>query len=99
MAARALDSDGAAGGASPSDCEALAPLLDGAAAGELGAGPRADVETHLAACDRCRAEVARYRRLRQLTLQVADCEGSDAAPEAVVDRIIDKTLGRSGSAH
>jgi len=58
--------------------------------GELAARARADVETHLRACQACAAELEREEALRRLL----GLSPAPAAPEGFVRSVLEKGLGR-----
>ncbi|MDY0109978.1 MAG: zf-HC2 domain-containing protein [Candidatus Krumholzibacteria bacterium] len=68
-------------------CRTISVLLVGYAADELSEFERRRVDAHLAACDACRTELARERRLRAFMGSLARSEPPTVCPDRVTARI------------
>jgi anti-sigma factor RsiW len=71
------------------NCEQVAPYLPGVAGGELGAATNRWVEAHIAGCESCRAESARYRTLATglATLNEREIEPPAFLAQAIAERV------------
>jgi anti-sigma factor RsiW len=71
------------------NCEQVAPYLPGLAGDELGADTIGWVEAHVAGCESCRAESARYRSLAAglATLNAREIEPPAYLAEAIAERV------------
>jgi hypothetical protein len=71
------------------NCEQVAPYLPGIAGGELGSATIRWVEAHVAGCESCRAESARYRTLAAglATLNEREIEPPAFLAQAIAERV------------
>jgi anti-sigma factor RsiW len=71
------------------NCEQVVPYLPGIAGGELGAETTRWVEAHVAGCESCRAESARFRALASglATLNAREIEPPAFLAQAIAERV------------
>jgi len=72
------------------DCETIKKLLDQYLEGELEGEKFAAVESHIARCDACRAELDRRLKMRQLLRELKEVEVSEGEREEFIRALMSR---------